>query len=220
MYVSMGGVSDCNIAYISVFLFLLQIEQQYPEALEVWMQLERLFSLLLTLLKSRTGTAGTVSRTRIRFVVQNLMGSLLHPLEKVPDNFMTLLVSIMCTFWMITKIDVIKKPNDKFQKLSVLVVCVCVCFVFLECVAAFNAPHSSFIVQNDLSLVHWWGRFPPLPEDIFGGGGLPNVSVPAAVQILPELRVSKIRWKQWVMYMYMCIHIHTYTTVQKFFCFF
>lgn len=55
---------------------------------------------------------------------------------------------------MITKIDVIKKPNDKFQKLSVLVVCVFVCFVFLECVAAFNAPHSSFIVQNDLSLVH------------------------------------------------------------------
>ncbi len=30
---------------------------------------------------------------------------------------------------MITKIDVIKKPNDKFQKLSVLVVCVRVCIL-------------------------------------------------------------------------------------------
>lgn len=94
MYVSMGGVSDCNISYISAFLFLLEIEQQYPEAFEVWIQLAGLFFfLLLTLLKTRTGTAGAVSRTRIRFVVQNLIGSLLHPLEKVPDNFMTLLVS-------------------------------------------------------------------------------------------------------------------------------
>jgi len=38
----------------------------------------------------RTRTAGTVSRTRIRFVVQNLIGSQLHPLERVTDHFMTL----------------------------------------------------------------------------------------------------------------------------------
>ncbi len=33
---------------VTLFLFLHQIEQQYPEAFEVWIQLDRLFFLLLT----------------------------------------------------------------------------------------------------------------------------------------------------------------------------
>jgi len=75
---------------------------------------------------------------------------------------------------------------------------VCVLCPF-KCIKAFNVAHTFWFIFFIFS-VHWWGRFPALPEDIFGGGGLPNKSVPAAIQILPELRVGKIRWKQWVMY--------------------